>query len=659
MHIRSGGFPPRRRCQRRNNLAFFLLVCFTAQASAKDPPNQLPDIVVSAHLVPGSLSQTGSSVSVITAEQIEQQKVVYVSDILRTVPGLAVNRSGGFGGLTQVRMRGAEANQTLVRIDGIEVNDPAFGSEYDFGNLLAVDIERIEILRGPQSALYGSDAIGGVINIITKRGRKGLRPTFVTEGGSFDTYRVGGGVSGGTGDLFDFSGGAQYFSTEGISSADVDNGNGERDANRNLTAYVNGNLRPLDNLEFGLTGRLVHNEQDLDGFSTQAFDNQALAFDNNDMTTGRHYYGRVFSKLNLLEETGWLNWEHLVSAGYSGNRRRDFGSFPSENDGTRNQYFYQTNLLMDTPDLMQSKHTLTFKLEHERDQIDSTSAFSDVDRSVTTNSYIGEYQLALVERLSLTGSVRHDDNSDPFKDQTTYRTTGSYRIDETDSRLHGSWGTGIKNPTLFQLYGSTGTFSGNPNLQAEKSRGFDVGVTQNFLGEGISLDLTYFNNRISNLIIGSGRTAVNVPGESRIEGIEASLSANIIDDLDFNGSYTWTSTKDSTGNPLVRRPKHLASAYLNYGFELLGRSGNFNIGVIYNGKQSDLAFDAFFNSSMVPLDDYTLLNIAMSYKIFEELELFARVQNALDQNYQEVFSFGSPGVAAYGGIRLAAGPFFE
>ncbi|MCI0732818.1 MAG: TonB-dependent receptor, partial [Methylococcaceae bacterium] len=246
-----------------------------------------------------------------------------------------------------------------------------------------------------------------------------------------------------------------------------------------------------------------------------------------------------------------------------------------------------------------------------------------------------------------------------FDDQTTYRTTFSYLLKETGSRLHASWGTGVKNPTLFELFGFTSTFTGNPNLTPEKSQGWDLGLAQGFLDERINLDLTYFNNRIDELITGAGRTAINLSGENQIEGLEISVLAKVIEGLDFNGMYTWTSTQDANGDPLIRRPKHLASAFFNYGFEAFGNSGNFNIGVIYNGKQTDFAFDPFFNRSPVTLDDYTLLNIALSYRIFEDLELFARVRNALDENYQEVFSFGSPGVAAYGGIRVAAGPFFE
>ncbi|MGH8551669.1 MAG: TonB-dependent receptor plug domain-containing protein [Methylococcales bacterium] len=666
-----GNLPVPLRLQIRPHLAVALFIGCTAVSFAKDKPTQLKDMVVSASLVPVPIDQTGTAVTVITAQQIKQQQVVYVSDILRNVPGLAVNRGGSFGSFTQVRIRGTESRHTLVRIDGIEINDPssAVGSEFDFGNLLAVDIERIEILRGPQSALYGSDAIGGVINIFTKKGEKGLSPKLTTEGGSFDTYRVGASLSGGTGNRFDFYGSANYLSTEGISTADVSNGNRERDANRNLTAHINTNFRPLDYLEFGLTGRLVQTDLDLDDFGTPPNDpmSNAIEFDANNKTRSNQYYGRMFGKLTLFDDIDWLDWEHIVSAAYSENKRDDFnsGNYFSTFDGAKNQYYYQSNLLIDTPDLAESHHTLTFKLEHERDKINasipSLAKFhvGVNDRRVTTISTIGEYQLAMFERLSLSGSIRHDNNDNLFKDQTTYRSTFSYLLKETASRMHASWGTGVKNPTLFELFGFTTNFNGNPNLISETSRGWDAGLAQNFFGERLSLDVTYFRNRIANLIVGSGRTAINLAGENPIEGLEFGLTAKLIENLEFNGNYTWTSAKDAKGNPLVRRPKHIASANLNYGFRLFGKPANVNVGLVYNGKQTDFKFDQNFNSSNVSLGDYTLLNIALSYRIVEELELFARVQNALDKNYQEVFTFGSPGIAVYGGFRLAGGPFFD
>ncbi|MEO1895142.1 MAG: TonB-dependent receptor, partial [Methylococcales bacterium] len=231
-----------------------------------------------------------------------------------------------------------------------------------------------------------------------------------------------------------------------------------------------------------------------------------------------------------------------------------------------------------------------------------------------------------------------------------------------DTRLHASYGTGVKNPTLFELFGfldilQGNPFQGNPDLQAEESQSFDVGIEQQFLNGRVALDTTYYNNRIENLITGFGQTSINQTGRAHISGIEVAMRANIIDSLDFTGSYTWNSNKDADGVSLVRRPKHIASANLNYGFNAFGKPGNLNIGVKYNGKQTDFAFDQFFNRSTVELEDYTLLNIAASYEIYEQVELFARVENLLDEHYQEVNSFAARGIAGYGGIRVTFGPF--
>lgn len=599
--------------------------------------------------------------TVITAQEIEQQQVIYVSDILRTVPGLAVNQSGGsFGSLTQVRIRGAEGNQTLVRLDGIELNDPGNGSEYNFGNLLAENIERIEIIRGPQSALYGSDAIGGVINIITKNGDTGLKVNGKVEGGSFGTYQVGGGFSGGWEDLFDFSAGATRFASEGISIAENST---EKDGNSNVTAYANLSIRPLnkfsgplETLEIGLNGRLVRSELQTDGFQ-----GGIGAIDADNESDVDQSYGRVFSKLSLFDGKDWIQWDHLLSVAHSGNKTDNFTrqQLSSEFDGMTTKYAYQTNLLVDTPTFAQSHHALTFLLEHERDQVRTSSAFSNLDRSIDTTSYVGEYRFGLFDRLFMSGSIRYDNNDKLFKDATTYRTTFSYLLKETGTRPHASYGTGVKNPTLFELFGFNQNFQGNPNLQPEKSRGWDAGIEQKLLNEQISLDATYFNNRIESLILGAGRTAVNLPGRTRIEGVEVSLRANIIKDLDLTGAYTWTSSLDSSGNQLVRRPEHIASANLNYGFQLFGNHGNVNVGVKYNGNQTDFAFDQFFNRSTVVLDDYTLLSIAASYEVYNGVELFVRGENLLDEDYQEVFTFASRGIAVYGGVRAALGPYFS
>ncbi|WP_198243195.1 TonB-dependent receptor plug domain-containing protein [methane-oxidizing endosymbiont of Gigantopelta aegis] len=624
------------------------LITSSSVADDEKSVKKLKNMVITANYIPLDKAKIGSAVTVITAEDIKRQQVVYLSDILRTVPGLAVNQSGGgFGTLTQIRIRGAEGNQTLVRLNGIELNDPSGGSEFNFGNLLADDIERVEILRGPQSSLYGSDAIGGVINIITKKGRQGLKLHGSAEAGSFGVYQVKGGFSGGLGDKLDYHFNVSQFESKGISIAESGT---EPDGNKNLTLDTTITARPVDMIEVGVTGRRVEADLDYDGFQAGIG-----AVDANKTARTRQNFGRTYAKLELFKNHRYFHWNHQVSAGYSESRRKYFNNnvFSSYYNGRNVKYAYQTNLLLDTPDFLQMHQGLTFQLEHERDTINSRS----LNRGIRTTSYVGEYQLELLDRLSLSGAIRYDNNDKLFQDATTYRGTLSYQLTETNTRLHASIGTGVKNPTLFELYGFTGNYVGNPNLQPEKSQGWDIGIEQKFWHDRVVLDTTYYHNRIFNLIntvaVNNGLTSANKAGINKIEGIETSLTAHLLSNLDFNAQYTWTSTRDANGVALVRRPKHIASANLNYAFRVFGRAGNLNVGVKYNGKQTDYKYAANWTKSIVPLNDYTLVNVAASYYVFKPLEVFARVENLLDEHYQEVYSYAAKGIAGYAGMRFS------
>ncbi|MFO1153914.1 MAG: TonB-dependent receptor plug domain-containing protein [Rhodospirillales bacterium] len=263
-HDRSG-----ERVNRRPNPVLLAVATAFLPLPALAQVNQLPaadadspTVVVTATRYPVDAATVGSSISVITAEDLQQQQTRFVSDILREVPGVAVNRSGTFGSLTQVRIRGAEGNQTLVIIDGVEVNDPANGDEYDFGNLLASDIERIEILRGPQSILYGSNSIGGVINIITKRGTGGVTMTGRGEGGSFGTFN-GGGSIGGRNEKVNAYVGLSGYSTEGIN---ISPQGSEDDGYDNATLNSSFGVKPLENLELTGSLRYVWGNLQYDGF---------------------------------------------------------------------------------------------------------------------------------------------------------------------------------------------------------------------------------------------------------------------------------------------------------------------------------------------------------------------------------------------------------
>ncbi|WP_040133827.1 TonB-dependent receptor plug domain-containing protein [Azospirillum argentinense] len=600
----------------------------------------LPPVSVTANRVPTAAEETGSALTVITREELEQRQTQVLSDALRAVPGVAVNRTGPMGTLTQLRIRGSEGNQTLVLIDGIEVNDPAAGSEYDFANLLAGDVERVEVLRGPQSALYGSDAVGGVVNIVTRRGAGAPRFGAAVEGGSFGT--AAGRASFGTGtDRYDLFLSGQGVTSDGVSVADKRLGNPEKDGYRNGTLTGNAAVRPTERSEIAVTGRYTRFRTDTDGFV-----GGRGAVDDGTSTAGEQYFGRLQGKIALLDG----KWEHIVGLTH-GRQQRDYRddakTVTSRYDGRKTKTDYQTNLTLNSGP---ADHVLTAAVEHEEDKAISRSSFSSFDRSIGSTGLVGQYKLGLFDRLTLTGSVRHDAN-DLFRDATTWRTTAAYLIEESGTKLRASYGTGVKNPTLFELYGYTATYAGNPNLKPERARGWDAGFDQALWGTRASVDGTWFDQRIRDLITGTGRTSVNMPGESHIRGFELGLSVEPIDRLTVRGSYTWTDGEDSTGAELVRRPKQLASLNVNYRF--LEDRANANLGVVYNGRSSDWAYDPFYNRQVVNLAPYTLVNMAGSYALSEGVEVFGRVENLFDRRYQEVWTYGAPGRAGYLGLRLS------
>ena len=619
-------------------------------AMAEDKIEQHPEVVVSANRVPVPAQEVGSAVTVITAADMEREQVRFVSDVLRQVPGVIVSRSGGAGSFTQVRIRGAEGNQTLVIIDGVEVNDPSGASEFDFGNLLSADIERIEVLRGPQSALYGSDAIGGVINIVTKKGRGPTTASLSVEGGSFHTGQTSARVHGG-GDRYDFSLGGTGFTTEGVSVAPKSEGNSEKDGHRNQTYNVKLGAVPLENLDIEVFGRFVKSTIESD--PQPAVAGIIRTVDGDDETEIMQRTGRFQVKYNLFDGA----WENIFGAGINYEQAESFTDnvLSFEADGEKARYDYQTNLFFETPSVAKATHSLTFLAEREDESQVTRSAFGGSDLDITNYGFAGEYRAGLWERLFLSGSARRDDNG-IFEDATTFRTTAAFLHTETDTRLHGSYGTGIKNPTLFELFGFGPDFVPNPNLRPEKSKGWDIGVEQSYFDDRLSMDITYFNSRITDLIQGAGNTAVNLAGSSNIHGVEATAKARLAEGLSFTGQYTFIEGEDANGVELVRQPKHLASA--NLGYEFLGGRAKLDLGIDYNGERQDIQFSNFFATrNNVTLDDFILINLAASYELIEGVELYGRVENLLDEDYQEILGFSNPGIGAMIGFRATIGLF--
>jgi vitamin B12 transporter len=627
-------------------------LCALAAPIAAHAAASREEIIVTASRIDEPAYAVGGSYSVVTGEELEQRQTQFIADALRAVPGLAVNRSGGFGAQTQLRIRGAESNMTLVLIDGVKVNAPAdFGNDFDFGNLVALDVDRIEVLRGAQSSIWGANAIGGVVNIVTKDPEPGFHGLASAEGGSFDTTSYRARLAYG-GEKFAASLGGTLFHSNGISQADVKFGAArERDGNRNGSANGRLRLTPSDNLVITLDGRYINSKLGTDS---------SPPFDSPDETHLNERWGNATIDWTLfgghvrnIATASVLD----VKSGSGDNA----GSFFT-NSGSKDVFSDQVNLTGDTNFLLPASHRLTFLVEYERDA--GISSFSS-NRVTENRGYVAEYSVGLFDQLFLSASARRDDNN-RFANTWTYRGTASFRIPSTGTRFHGSYGTGVESPTFGDIFGFPGFSLPNLALQPETSRSADFGIEQRLFANRLKLDATLFQNRIDNRISvgfnGSAFQSDNVSGRTKIEGIELTATALITADLTVDASYTAMATADPGGAELIRRPRNTGSVYLNYA--LPQWKANLNLGVVYNGRSRDTDFCApnfgtgscdFFPTKGVDLRGFTLVTLAGSYDVTPHIQLHARVENALDQRYEQVIYYGSPRIAAFGGVTVKFG----
>lgn len=629
------------------------------QANKQEEATELERILVTEGLTPVSQEKSGRAFTVITGEQLEKNQVRYVADALRQVPGFAVSRTGSFGGLTQVRVRGAEANHLLVMIDGVEVSETSSG-EFDFGSLLIDDIDRIEILRGPQSAFWGSNATAGVVNIISKRGqRDGWRVNARSEGGTDGTFLGGVSLSGGA-ENYDVAISSAFRRTSGFNVSDFGD---EKDGDRNgtLNGKVTFDLSP--NLTVDGTLRHVNRKSDLD---PQDFTSggppdylpgpdYGLVVDGEDWTSTREFFGSVGATYVSLD--GALTQKARFAG--SDVHRRNFsdGAF-SSNDGNRYNGTYQASYQFDTPGSLAAHHQITSGYEWERETFAPSHLTETFSRQ--SNSLIGEYRSEYFDQIYLNIAARHDFN-DRFRDSSTYSVSGAWQIPDRQTRLHASVGTGVTNPTFFEQFGYIpSTFEGNPNLSPEKSVGWDIGIEQAFFDRGLVLDVTYFNQNLTDEIVtvfGGPPDFVSRPinrdGESKRQGVEIAATLDFFNGLTASVSYTYTHATEQTvaGGPRldeVRRPRHSGSISAAYVF-YEDRARVF-AEAVFNGKTEDVAFVPTL-PPRVTLDPYTVVNIGGSYRINDKLEAYGRIENLFDEKYEEVFGYNTQGRTGFFGVR--------
>ena len=583
---------------------------------------QNPDeIIVEGLRLPTPLAETGSSVSVITDEDIELRGYAFALDAIAAAPGVTINQNGAFGGLASVRIRGAGSDQTLVLLDGVPVGDPtSVGGGYDLSILDAADIDRIEILKGPQSTLWGSEAIGGVVNIITKRPEEGLSARLFVEGGSFATFR-GGASAAGKSDRGDFRLSVSGIRSDGISKADEADGNTETDAYDGLTLTGRGGINLPHNLRLEATVRHMTGDTEIDGFPPPNF---TLA-DSDDSSQTEQLTGTVRLLAPLFND----RLQNSFMVGYTDiERLGNFGGFETVDNGDRLILRYQGTAEIN------DQHRLAFGAEREENEANGER--TDI------NGYFGLYEFKPFQSLTISAGVRLDDHS-RFGTETTGRAAIAWSPSPYVT-LRGSWGEGIKAPTIFQLTQTFGALPPNGDLEPETSEAFDVGVDLTSPNERGRLSVTYFDLDTENLIIFAPNFRYENLDATTSKGIETTFSYALTDSIGIEVTHAFIDAEDAvTGEPQIRTPRHSGDIALTY-----NGAGPFSGSAVlrYNGDETE---DPFGND----VDSWIRVDLAAAYAFSDTLELYGRIENLLDEEYQQISGFGTPGISAYGGVRLS------
>ncbi len=621
--------------------------------------DQQPDLVITPNRVPMSIQQIGSSVTVITQDEIEKQGTKSLYDVFVGQPGLHAVENGGPGGFVSVLMRGAESRHTLILIDGVRIGDPtSTGNEIDLSLIPPSDVERIEITRGPQSALYGSDAIGGVINIITKKGKKGppvwrLR----TEGGSYGTLTNNVSVSGATDDT-SYSIGFDQFHADGfkrygyrIPRLAAINPSGTDPVNRyGGNARISKKLNDWLTFEFGLQA----------GWSKIQFDggdNSPLAPLLPNFQTA--WQGSTYQKMIAEQGAFRTTLSTFMTRFVKDTKTHSIYDYLGTIYDDRYNYHYRGTRLgaeLQEDVRLGSMGTLTLGTRYEEEKSDT--GLPDIKRQ-DTKSIFALYQISPIDRLNLSFGTRLDHVSS-FGSFTTYRATGSYALTPT-TRLHGSYGTGAKSPSLYQLFDG---FYGNAALKPERSTGYDVGIEQTFLSGDARVDVTWFNNRVSNLIdwLSTGPYSGSYFNVNRahISGTEVSAEYNLVPTFaKVKLAYTWLDTRIDpnpadpsdidNGARLLRRPGHSLRVSMPI---TPAPDWTLEPTVRFVGSRADKTFDPAGNELRVELKPYVRFDALAQYKMSRNISFFMRAENLTNVKYENVYNYGTAGRSAYAGLQM-------
>ncbi|WP_227339883.1 TonB-dependent receptor plug domain-containing protein [Sphingopyxis sp. P8] len=640
------------------------LIAFAAAAPAlAAEANEDDRIAITVIGVPLAREDANASLSIIDAEDIARAQNGAAADLVARLPGVTLNQYGALGGVTNLRIRGAETDQTLVVIDGVRVGDPSSpGGGFDFGNLMLGTIDRIEVLRGANSLPWGSQAIGGVVAVTTTAATPAAGA--VTSGrigaeyGARDTVRVNGQLRTAALGASQFGIGGGYVRTDGFSNAA---GGTERDGYRQYSANISNRTDIGDTLTFRAFGLYADSRIDLDGFAPPTY-----SFGDTDefQKTREHYAAALIEHRPGGRGTGATGFTHQLQFGIADVNRDNynpaFGTAPGFSARGRSERLSYSADWTVTPEIR-----LIAGAEREWSRSLTDDGFAPDRRKTATTGVWAMATAKPTDTLTLTGGVRRDDHRD-FGGATSVAFDIGQRLGELVT-LRASYREGFKAPTLFQLSDSTGAY-GNPDLRPETARSYEIGVRIGNAQRWYA-DIAWYRRDSRDLIdfvscppgpnplppiCATGTrpfgTYDNI-NRARGQGVEVDAGAKLSDTIELRGNYSLVVVTDRTpaglyeGNRLARRPKHLANAELAWtpGGDLAGAD------LSVAARYASASFDNRANT--VRLAPYWLVDLRASYPLTGAIELFGRVENLFDEEYQTVATYGTAGRSAYGGVR--------